>query len=352
MAYRRYNSSLWVNDHGNNNKIEVEICRDCEKRVGNISLEKTHKDFKIRRGGRTDNVDIQMKRDVFSVTHKALLRIDDDKRYKSSVDEMHARQGLMTHLTTELYLQLQRVEIEGEDEITDFLIEDIKKYIEETEKIKKSPEFKKKGADSKKAEKEVEADYKKYTDAIANGLPPDEIDRLCADFEDLATDRDDIGDQPKGYMNMCKIVNGGKELLEALQKSKKRNSFNKVVFVFMKALKLYAGDIYRGHDVHKLTAMQGMRALEHRQKIYDIVVDSCNNDEEVVNIMKWWLEYAGLLYLISLIMKSQEKLSDEKLNKFKDLLADYVNKWIAQLNNCTDKNPIFRKLHMILCGLV
>ena len=51
-------------------------------------------------------------------------------------------------------------------------------------------------------------------------------------------------------------------------------------------------------------------------------------------------------------MKSQEKLSDEKLNEFKDLLADYVNKWKSQLENYTDKNPIFWKLHMILCGLV
>ena len=79
-----------------------------------------------------------------SVTHKPLLRIDDDKRHKSAVDEMHARQGLMTHLTTELCAQLQRVEIEDEDEFADLLIEDIKKYIEETEKIKKSLEFKKK----------------------------------------------------------------------------------------------------------------------------------------------------------------------------------------------------------------
>ena len=57
--------------------------------------------------------------------------------------------------------------------------------------------------------------------------------------------------------------------------------------------------------------------------------------------MNWWLDYAGLLYSIALIMKSQEKLSDEKLNEFKDLLADYVNKWKAQLENYTDKNPVF-----------
>ena len=100
-------------------------------------------------------------------------------------------------------------------------------------------------------------------------MPRDEIDKLCKDFKDLATDRDDMGDDQDGYLNMCKVVNGGKELkelLEAFQKSKKKNSFNKVVFVFMKALKLYAGDIYKGHSVHELTAMQGMRALEHRKK--------------------------------------------------------------------------------------
>ena len=75
-----------------------------------------------------------------------------------------------------------------------------------------------------------------------------------------------MGDESDGYMNMCKIINSGKklkELLKAFQKSRKKNSFNKVVFVFMKALKLYKGDIYKGHGVHELTAMQGMRALDH-----------------------------------------------------------------------------------------
>ena len=168
--------SLWVNDCGNNNEIEVEICRDCGQRVGDISLKNTNKNFRTRRGGRTGNIDMQMKRDIFSITHKPLLRIDDDTIHKSSVDEMHARQGLMTYRTEELYLQLQSVELDEQNEFTDLLIKDIKKYIEETEKIKDSPEFKNKGAYFKKAKKEVEADYRQYTDAIANGLPCDEID--------------------------------------------------------------------------------------------------------------------------------------------------------------------------------
>ena len=174
----------------------------------------------------------------------------------------------MTHLTTELCAQLQQVEIEDEDKFTDLLIEDTKKYIEKTEKIKKSLEFKTKGAEFQKVEKEVEADYKKYTDVIESGLLCDEIDQLRVYFKDLATNRDDMGDQSDGYMNMCKIVNGGKELkvlIEAFQKSKGKNVFNKVVFIFMKALKLYADDIYKGHGVHKLTAIQDMRALEHQQ---------------------------------------------------------------------------------------
>ena len=88
-----------------------------------------------------------------SVTHEPLLRIDDDKRHKSAVDELHARQGLMTHLTIELCAQLQWVEVDGQDEFTDLLIKDIKKHIEKTEKIKNSPEFKNNGADYKKQRK-------------------------------------------------------------------------------------------------------------------------------------------------------------------------------------------------------
>ena len=50
------------------------------------------------------------------------------------------------------------------------MIQDIEKYIKKTEKIKNSLEFKNNGTDYKKAGKEVEADFKKYTDAIANDL--------------------------------------------------------------------------------------------------------------------------------------------------------------------------------------
>ena len=103
----------WVNDCGNNNnKVEVVFCRDCEKRIGHISLQKSYKYFKTRRGGRTDNVNIQMKRDALSVTYEPLLRIDDDKRHKSAVDELHARQRMMSHLTIELCAQLQWVEVD------------------------------------------------------------------------------------------------------------------------------------------------------------------------------------------------------------------------------------------------
>ena len=51
-------------------------------------------------------------------------------------------------------------------------------------------------------------------------------------------------------------------------------------------------------------------------------------------------------------MKSQEKLSDGKLNEFKGLLADYVDKWKAQLKKYTDKNRIFWKLHLMWVGVV
>ena len=342
----------WVKESGNSRNI---VCKDCEVRRDYNSLEQSHQDFKTRRGGRTGSIPIEMKKDAFSVVHEPLLRIDDDKKYKCCVDELHARQGMMTHLTTETSVQLGNVELAGENDFTDKLVEDIEGYIAETKQISNSELYKQKRKESKSVDKEVEGAYRMYIDATKKKTPRDEIEQLRTDFEDLAAEREDMDDEPKSFNEMSKKINGGEELADLLKdfkKSKKKNSFNKAVFIFIKSLKLFAGDIYKGHGVSELSGMQGMRALEHRQEVYELVVRACENDEQVVAIMQWWLECADLLYPLSCIMKSQEKLSDEKLKEFKDLLADYVRLWTTQLENYTTKNPVFWKLHMVLCGLV
>ena len=344
----------WVKESGNDD-IRNIVCKDCEVRLGYNSLEQSHQDFKTRRGGRTGSIPIEMKKDAFSVVHEPLLRIEDDKKYKCCVDELHARQGMMTHLTTETSVQLGNVELDDENDFTDTLVANIEEYIAETNEIPNNELYKQKKKELKNADKEVEKAYEMYIDATKNIAHRDEIEQLRTDFEDLAADRGSMNNEPGSFIQMNKIVNGAEELadlLKGFKKSKKKNSFNKVVFIFIKSLKMFAGDIYKGHGVSELTGMQGMRALKHRQEIYELVVSSSNNDEQVVAIMQWWLECADLLYPLSCIMKSQEKLSDEKLKQFKDLLADYVKKWTTQLESYTNKNPVFWKLHMVLCGLV
>lgn len=81
----------WVNHCG---RLEtVVVCEDCEQRIGEKSLKRCYDIFKLRRGGPTDDANIEMKKDVFSVINEPLLRVDDDKKYKCAPDELHVRQG-------------------------------------------------------------------------------------------------------------------------------------------------------------------------------------------------------------------------------------------------------------------
>lgn len=94
-----------------------------------------------------------------------------------------------------------------------------------------------------------------------------------------------------------------------------------------------------------------MRGLEHRQKVHDLVTKELSYSTAVKDTMTWWLKCAEILFEMSLIMKSQEKISDDKLLKLKELYSDYVNVWASHLKdnpntNPSEKNPIFWKLHM------
>ena len=151
-----------------------------------------------------------------------------------------------------------------------------------------------------------------------------------------------------------KEIHGGKELEKLLVKFKKnkKKHLNKAVFVFMKALKTYAGDFTKGHGVHELSNAMGIRALERRRDIYKTVIDGCAGDKTVKKTMDWWLDCANTLYHLSIMMKSPKKLEDADIEKLKHLIADYVHEWMPQLESYGDKNPIFWKLHMLMCVVI
>jgi hypothetical protein len=69
--------------------------------------------------------------------------------------------------------------------------------------------------------------------------------------------------------------------------------------------------------------------------------------------MDWWLQCAEYLNEISLSMKSQKKLKLDGITRLKQLAAKYVVLWYTKTKEIySTKNPIFWKLHMLLCGII
>ena len=170
------------------------------------------------------------------------------------------------------------------------------------------------------------------------------IEKYYTTFVEASKKRNELGDE-NDYTSMMKEIEGGKELERLLEKfnKNKKKQLNKTVFLFMKALKTYAGDFTKGHGVHELSNAMGIRALEKRKDIHKTVIDRCASDENAKKIMDWWLDCANTLYHLSVMMKSQEKLEDADIEKLKHLIADYVHTWVPQLESYGENNPIFCK---------
>ena len=153
------------------------------------------------------------------------------------------------------------------------------------------------------------------------------IEQYYTTFVEASEKRNKLGEE-NDYTSMMKEIEGGKELERLLEKfnKNKKKQLNKTVFLFMKALKTYAGDFTKGHGVHELSNAMGIRALEKRKDIHKTVIDGCIGDETVKKITEWWLDCANILYHLSILLKSQKILEDTDIEKLKNLIADYVRK--------------------------
>ena len=157
------------------------------------------------------------------------------------------------------------------------------------------------------------------------------------------------------FVRFERIINGAEEISKLFEKFKtsKRKNISKPVYLFMKALKSFAGDNNSWHGVHELTNQRGIKGLKSRQDIYNLVVAGCHNNADVKKAMDWWLECAGCFLDISLIIKSQEKLEDATIQKLKVSAVKYVQLWYPMVLKYSDtKNPVFWKLHMFFCGII
>jgi hypothetical protein len=65
--------------------------------------------------------------------------------------------------------------------------------------------------------------------------------------------------------------------------------------------------------------------------------------------MTWWLAIVGYLYVIVLLMKSQEKITPKRLQLLKKNLVQYTLKYRERV---TWKNSIFWRVHISLCCFV
>ena len=126
-------------------------------------------------------------------------------------------------------------------------------------------------------------------------------------------------------------------------------------YVFRRAIQTYAGHFNKQHGSIELSSQRGMKALECRIKIYDIVCESYKDYPEanakLRKVMDWWLNAATHWYNV-LILKSQKKQSSEQSEELKSHVACFLGEWIGNRVYPWSKNPIYWKLHSLVCCLI
>jgi hypothetical protein len=178
---------------------------------------------------------------------------------------------------------------------------------------------------------------------------------FALELEDLAEKRE-IESEDSGFGFMNRLIKGGKEMLSLIENgatNKRLRKLNKPEYLFLQSIRKYAGSFNKQHGSMELTHGRGMNALEHREKIHALTCGGIQDDEElqkqITTLMDWWLRVAGYLFEISAFMKSQKKVTDERLKEFKRNLLMYGIAWREKI---TYKNPVFWKMHVAECCFV
>tara|TARA_B110001450_G_scaffold231145_1_gene232826 strand:+ start:557 stop:5065 length:4509 start_codon:yes stop_codon:yes gene_type:complete len=343
----------WLQDYLNEEEKAKMTFKDYDRRIADKSKKKSYADFSFHRGDRTDNVPIEVKRKFHSVVYKPLLHIDDEFLIIHNGGSLHVSQGIMTHLTQTMCDILDTIELDGEEEFTSTLITEIEDYLETIEDLKNSDKVKNAKVYYNKMSKEVREAWDLYEEAKENDND-ENVEELYDAFKLYAEERNTEGMEENEFVRLQRIISGGEELKIALEKFKisKKKNMNKARFLFMKGLKTVAGDFNKSHGVHELTNARGITALEKRKIVYEIVLEGCNNNVDIIRAMDWWLECADYLLDISLILKTQRKLSLEEIDRLKRQTANYIKLWYPKVEEYSPRNPIFWKLHMLLCGII
>ena len=268
-------------------------------------------------------------------------------------DPMHVSQGLMTHLTEETAVQLQKATEESATESEPEFIMDqtkqVKAFIEVMGSRASSLNYKYAQNRYNEEDSLVKAAFKELR--AAND---DDVERCYDAYTNAVLRRDEVGEE-LGYQETLRKLNGADELKSLMRtferSTSKKKNFTKAVYLFMKAIKTFAGDFNKSHGLYELTNARGITALKSNEEIFEIVINGCN-DPVVHEIMTWWQTSAKLLLQISIALKSQDKQCNVNIIRLKENVANFVQLWVQRLRIYEKKNPIYWKMHMLLCALI
>jgi hypothetical protein len=155
---------------------------------------------------------------------------------------------------------------------------------------------------------------------------------------------------------MTAKIRGAKELLKLVNEANdrgKKNKLDQAEFIFLQAIRTHAGCFNKQHGTMELTNGLGIMALENHAKIAEALWTAYSSNPvrnaAVRVVADWWGELAGYLYVISTMAKSQEKMSGQRFNTFKENVVKYGILWREKV---TWKSPVFWKMHTLECALV
>jgi hypothetical protein len=124
---------------------------------------------------------------------------------------------------------------------------------------------------------------------------------------------------------------------------------DEVEFIFHRALKQFSGAIKRQHG----TNGHGINALAKRHEIHRMVCKAYPGDHtcaaKVKDIMDWWLQLANNLFEICILLKSQSKMTPNRVKKLKYHIVWYGIRWRKQV---TWKCPVYWKMYTMECCLM
>ena len=331
-------------------------CKDYPRRVGQFSRENCNKRFKLMNNTTALEPSLDLKKRVFSVVQEPLLKIRDHFLYVHTGDPLHLGSGILTHLHVAICSFLAKHdEVLGKATFKEKLKNECIAFVEEMIALEKSKEFAKARSLYNRVQKAVNDAVETLQQAKSgdNGDNEELIEAAHLRLNERVSERDKLDEQHK-YSIMLKKVHAGKEmkaLLAELKKSKKKD-LNKAEFLFMRAIKTYAGDFNKNHGQLELTNARGIKALESREKIAKIVTDAYNDDPYINEVMEFYLNCADPLFEMLVIMKDQKKQTEASINRFEQLLTNYTKLWMSKIEGNMDKNPIFYKLHVLMCCFV